>query len=101
MKMRCLILMLVVVGVADFAQEQQPIQDLDLLIGKQVIVQRIALCQPGTSTAVFTYAGKPATVVSLKPKKMQRIPPSAMSRIPQGQMREDRKSTRLNSSHAN
>jgi hypothetical protein len=88
MKMRCLILMLVVVGVAGFAQEQQPIQDLGLLIGKQVIVQRIALCQPGTFTAVFTYAGKPATVVSLKPKKMQRIPPSAMNRIPQGQMRE-------------
>jgi hypothetical protein len=85
--MKSFILMLLLGG-SGFGQEQQPIQDLGLLVGKRVIVQRVALCQPGTFTAVFAYAGKPATVVSLKPKKMQKLPPSAMNRIPQGQMRE-------------
>jgi hypothetical protein len=37
-----------------FGQEQ-PIQDLNQLIGKQVIAQRIPLCQPGTFTQVLAY----------------------------------------------
>ena len=87
MKTRRLILMLLL-GVAGFGQEQPPIQDLGLLLGKQVIVQRVPLCQPGTFNAVFTYAGKPATVVSLKPKKMQPLPRNVMNRLPQGEARE-------------
>ena len=86
MKMSAILVLLL--GTAGFGQEQQPVEDLGLLLGKQVIVQRIALCQPGTFTAVFTYAGKPATVISLKPKKMQQVPRNVMSRLPQGQMRE-------------
>lgn len=69
------------------AQEKQPIQDLNQLVGKQVVVQRAVLCQPGTFTAVLTYAGKQATVVSLKFKKMPAIPQRNMDRFPP-EMRE-------------
>ena len=87
MKMRRLILMLLL-GVPGVGQEQQPVQDLGILLGKQVIVQRIPLCQPGTFTPVLTYAGKAATVVSLKPKKMQPLSRNVLNRLPQGEMRE-------------
>ena len=49
---------------------KQTIQNLDVLVGKQVIAQRIPLCSPGTFTTVLTYAGKQATVVSLKPSNI-------------------------------
>jgi hypothetical protein len=67
--MKKLILILVTSAIACFGQEPKP-QDLSLLLGKQVIVQRVPLCQPGTYTTVLTYAGKQATVVSAKPFKM-------------------------------
>lgn len=60
----------------------QPIQDLQLLIGKQVIVQRAPLCQPGTFEVVLTYAGKKAKVVSLKPVAMPGLSKSAMNKLP-------------------
>lgn len=67
------VMLMVVVGV--FGQDQpQTIQDLKLLIGKQVTVQRWPLCQSGTYTTVLTYAGKQAKVVSLKPSTV--TPPS-------------------------
>lgn len=65
------IIVVVMAAIGVFGQEQQqPIQDLNLLIGKQVIVQRAPLCNPGTYTAVLTYSGKQAKVVSLKPFKL-------------------------------
>jgi hypothetical protein len=67
---------------------QTTIQDLSSLVGKQVVVQRTGLCQPGTYNAVLTYAGKTATVLAVTPKHMPQMPQSAMNRIPQGQMRE-------------
>src|ERR1017187_8063509 len=51
------------------ACQEPPIRDLNVLIGKQVIVQRPVLCPPGTFTWSLAYAGKQATVVSLKPSK--------------------------------
>jgi hypothetical protein len=57
------------------------VQDLNVLVGKQVIVQRVALCQPGTFNTVLTYAGKQGTVVSLKPFKMPTMPKMSMSRL--------------------
>jgi hypothetical protein len=41
--------------------------DLNLLIGKKVIVGRMPLCAPNTYAANLTYAGKPATVISYTP----------------------------------
>jgi hypothetical protein len=64
------IIVVILFAVASFGQEQPPIQDLNLFVGKQVVVQRIPLCQPGTYTAVLTYSGKQAAVVSLKPLKL-------------------------------
>jgi hypothetical protein len=70
------------VVVAAVGQEQQPpIQDLNLLIGKEVTVQRVPLCQPGTYTHVLAYAGKQAKVVSLKPLHLAALPRSALDRL--------------------
>jgi hypothetical protein len=57
------------------------IKDLNALVGKQVIVQRMPLCQPGTYQQVLTYAGKQATVVSLKPFKLPFMAKVNMSRL--------------------
>src|SRR5271154_7191610 len=80
MKVPVAMLLVVLPG---FGQEQQqPIQDLNLLIGKQVTVQRKPLCQPGTYTVVLAYAGKQAKVVSLKPLKVAPLSKSMMDRLP-------------------
>jgi hypothetical protein len=68
--MKKVFVMVVIVAIACFGQEESSIQDFNVLVGKQVIVQRIPLCQPGTYTTVLTYSGKQATVVSLKPFKL-------------------------------
>jgi hypothetical protein len=69
-------------ALACVGQEQPaPIQDLGLLIRKQVIVQRIPLCQPGTYTAVLTYAGKQTKVVSVKRSKTFPLSQTAMNRL--------------------
>src|SRR5271154_5335827 len=74
---------MLLLSLAGFGQEQQqPIQDLNLLIGKQVTVQRKPLCQPGTFTVVLSYAGKQATVVSLKPSTITPLSPGVMARMP-------------------
>jgi hypothetical protein len=57
-------------------------------VGKQVIVQRILLCEPSTFNAVLAYAGKPATVVSVKRKKIQPVSRNILNRLPQGEARE-------------
>ena len=65
-----------------FGQQQHPsIQDLNLLVDKQVIVQRAALCQPSTYNFVVTYAGKQAKVVSLKPSNNPHLSEASMSRL--------------------
>ena len=68
--MKKVFVMVVMIAIACFGQEQSSIQDFNVLVGKQVIVQRIPLCQPGTYNTVLTYSGKQATVVSLKPFKL-------------------------------
>jgi hypothetical protein len=62
--------------------QEPPIRDLNALSGKQVIVQRTVLCQPGTFTYSLAYAGKQATVVSLKPSNIRKLPPSTLNRLP-------------------
>jgi hypothetical protein len=70
-----ILVMMLLIAVAGFGQElQKPIQDPSQLIGKQVIVQRAALCQPATYTVVSAYAGKQAKVVSLKAASNIQIP---------------------------
>jgi hypothetical protein len=74
---------MLLLSLAGFGQEQQqPIQDLNLLIGKHVTVQRQPLCQPGTYTVVLSYAGKQATVVSMKPSKITPLSQGVMARMP-------------------
>jgi hypothetical protein len=75
--------MTLLIALASFGQEQQqPVQDLNLLVGKQAIVQRVPLCQPGTYTAVLAYAGKQAKVVSLKPSRITPLSQAVMDRLP-------------------
>src|SRR5271169_5458197 len=74
---------LLMIAVASFGQEPQiPMQDLSSLVGKQVTVQRMPLCQPGTYTYLLTYAGKQATVISLKPANIAHLSEGTMSRLP-------------------
>ena len=80
MKTPVMILLIVVAGVGQ--EQQKGIQDLNLFVGKQVIVQRQALCQPGTFTVVLSYAGKQANVVSIKPSKTAPISRAVMDRLP-------------------
>src|SRR4051812_48547667 len=78
-----LVVLVLAMGILRAQAQEQAILSLDVLVGKQVIVQRIPLCQPGTFTAVLTYAGKQATVTSLKPSKAVPIlPPRTMNRLP-------------------
>jgi hypothetical protein len=80
--MRIAVVMLLV-ALAGCAQgQQEPIQGLDLLIGKQVTVQRVALCQPGTYSVVLSYAGKQAKVASIKPSKIASLSQGIMDRLP-------------------
>lgn len=74
--------LLLFIAPATFAQEQQtPIQDLNLLLGKQVTVQRSPLCQPGTYSVVLSYAGKQATVTSVKHSNMAPLPQGTMDSL--------------------
>jgi hypothetical protein len=61
--------------------QQQPIQDLNVLVGKEVIAQRMPLCQPGTFKIVTTYAGQHAKVISLKPSNVQRVSAGNMGKL--------------------
>ena len=75
-------MVLLVAVVPCLGQQQSPIQDLNLLVGKKVIAQRVPLCQPGTYTVILTYAGKQAEVISLKPFNAAHMTQAAMNRLP-------------------
>ena len=68
----------------DAQQPQQPIKDLNSLIGRDVVAQRTVFCQPGTFKTDTDHAGKTGNVVSVKPSPniiptseaaLQRLPP--------------------------
>lgn len=81
MKYTLAILVLILsLSTAAFGQDAT-VKDLNALVGKQVVVQRVPLCQPGTFERVLTYAGKQATVVSLKPFKMPALLKVNMSKL--------------------
>jgi len=70
------------VAEACFGQQQTPaVQDLNLLVGLEVIAQRMPLCRPGTFTIVTDYADKHAKVISLKPSNVQRVSAGNMSKL--------------------
>ncbi len=64
------------------AQQPQPIpDDLNLLVGKKVIIGRMPLCVPKTFNTNLTYSGKTATVVSLKPGNMHKLSANVLNRM--------------------
>jgi hypothetical protein len=79
--LKIVIAMLLTAGFCFAQQGPQIIRDLSLLTGKEVIVQRMPFCQPGTYTAVLTYAGKQAKVISLKPNNIPRLSEQNMKRL--------------------
>jgi hypothetical protein len=79
----------ILIGVATIASGQQ-VQDINQLVGKRVIAQRMPLCEPGTYNHVIAYAGKQATVLSAKPsqtmpaisqKVLAKMPPEARAMV--------------------
>src|SRR6267142_5741349 len=77
-----LIVLAAILSTATSSQEQQSIpNDLKLLESKQVIVGRLPLCEPKTFTVNLNYAGKNATVVSVKPGKTFKFPARALDRL--------------------
>lgn len=83
MKRLMFLAVLLVFSAVAFAQDSQKLpDDLNLLVGKKVIVGRMPLCQPGAYTTNLTYSGKQATVVSLKPARVSNFSNAALSRMP-------------------
>src|SRR4051794_25269126 len=85
--MRHLSLLAALLCAVCFGQEQQtqpsqPIpDDLNLLVGKKVVVGRLPLCVPKTFTSNLAYSGKTATVASVKPNTTRKFPPNVLSRM--------------------
>ncbi len=59
----------------------QVIQDPNQLVNKKVVVQRVALCEPGTFTTNLNYAGKTGLVISAKAGKSYKFSNSVLSRM--------------------
>jgi hypothetical protein len=73
---------IVIIGVAVTSTAfGQQVQDVNQLVGKKVIIQRMPLCEPGTYNTVLAYAGKQGTVLSAKPSNMIHLSESVMSRM--------------------
>jgi hypothetical protein len=70
------------VGTSCFAQVQPTIDNLEMIVGKRVVVQRMPLCEPGTFKAVLDYAGMQAKVISLKPLTLPQVSKATLERMP-------------------
>jgi len=79
--MKTLVLLLAVTLAGIAQQQQQPAQDFSALVGKQVIAQRMPLCEPGTFTVVLSYAGKTAKVMSIKSSNLARLSEEYMDKL--------------------
>jgi hypothetical protein len=63
---------------------QQPVSDLNSLIGRKAIAQRMPFYVPGTFKAIpNTYAGQEVTIVAFKPTAMPKLPRSALQLTPE------------------
>lgn len=87
MRLVWIAILLMTVRAATFAQA---VQDLNQLLGKKVVAQRMPLCEPGTYNTVIAYAGKQASVLSVKPSKtfpalsqstLAKVPPEARALV--------------------
>jgi hypothetical protein len=56
--------------------------DLQLLVGKHIVLGRLPVCTPSTYTANLAYAGKPAKVLSFEANKALRGSAGNLSRMP-------------------
>ncbi len=74
--------LLLLLAVSGFGKNPPAIKDPMKLVGKNVNVHNIPLCQPGTNQADLAHAGKQATVVSAKPNTMPAMSPALTSRLP-------------------
>jgi hypothetical protein len=80
--MKPLPLLLLSFALSTFGQESTlAIQDSAQLVGKQIIVHRLPLCEPGTFTVDRVHAGKQATVVSAKPTKYPPMSQAVLNRL--------------------
>lgn len=80
MRMMCVAsLVLTITGFAFAVQ----IKDLNQLVGRKVVVQRMPLCEPGTYKTVLAYSDKSAVVISIKASTLFPYPvsPSALARM--------------------
>jgi hypothetical protein len=69
--------------VAQTQSSVKQVQDLNQLVGKRVIAQRMPLCEPGPLKTVIVYAGKPATVISTNPSEtVPALSQSVLEKIP-------------------
>jgi hypothetical protein len=55
--------------------------ELAQMVGKEVVVQRMPFCQPGTYVPILTYAGKHAKVVAAKPFNFPHLSQSTLNRM--------------------
>ena len=55
--------------------------DLSRLIGKNVLVGRLPLCEPKTFVVNMTYAGKQATVISFVKAAVAQVPPNVANQM--------------------
>jgi hypothetical protein len=80
--MRTLTMLVLLGNLSGFGQQLPlTIEDPAQLVGKQVNVQRLPLCQPGTYSADLSHAGKQATVISVKPRKLPAMSQRSLDRM--------------------
>jgi hypothetical protein len=72
---------IVLLATAAYGQQQR-VQDLSQLVGRQVIAQRMGLCQAGTYNVLLAYAGKRAKVISVKPSNIPYLTEKSISKMP-------------------
>jgi hypothetical protein len=72
----------ILVGTSCFAQVQPAVDNLEMIVAKRVVIQRMPLCEPGTFKAVLDYAGMQAKVISLKPSTVPQVSKATLERMP-------------------
>jgi len=76
------VLAVLLLPVSTFGQEQLlTLQNSGLLVGKQVIVHRLPLCQPGTFKSDLEHAGMKAKVISAKAINLPPVSKSTLDRM--------------------
>src|SRR5690349_7147468 len=83
MKLLAILLLLAPISAVNAsAQDELKIDNPSQLAGKKLHVLRAILCEPGTFTKNLDYAGKQATVASVKPGNTPQFLASTLNRMP-------------------